>query len=92
MRSAANVSRPARQSPIQAAAMASARRSCLWLSSQAAARTVPTSAGSTRQYAIGRFAGLAADAAALALSDPAHPESRRPAQALRLLEAARGLA
>jgi tetratricopeptide (TPR) repeat protein len=44
-----------------------------------------------QQYAIGRFAGLAADAAALALSDPAMPEPQRPAQALRLLEAARGV-
>ena len=44
-----------------------------------------------QQYAIGRFAGLAADAAALALSDPAIPEPQRPARALRLLEAARGV-
>ncbi len=44
-----------------------------------------------QQYAIGRFAGLAADAAALALSDPAVPEPQRPARALRLLEAARGV-
>ena len=43
------------------------------------------------QYAIGSFAGLAADAAALALSNPAVPERQRPAQALRLLEAARGI-
>ena len=44
-----------------------------------------------QQYAIGRFAGLAADAAALALSDPAVPEPQRPARALRLLEAARAM-
>jgi tetratricopeptide (TPR) repeat protein len=44
-----------------------------------------------QQHAIGRFAGLAADAAALALSDPAVPESERPGEALRLLEAARGV-
>ena len=44
-----------------------------------------------QQFAISRFAGLAADAASLALSDPAVPEPQRPAQALRLLEAARGL-
>ena len=44
-----------------------------------------------QQYAISRFAGLAADAAALALSDPAVPEQQRPARALRLLEAARGV-
>ena len=44
-----------------------------------------------QQYAIGRFAGLAADAAALALSDQAVPGPQRPAQALRLLEAARGV-
>ena len=44
-----------------------------------------------QQYAIGRFAGLAAEAAAAALSDPAVPEPQRPARALRLLEAARGV-
>ena len=44
-----------------------------------------------QQYAIGRFAGLAADAAALALSDPSAPDPQRPARALRLLEAARGV-
>jgi tetratricopeptide (TPR) repeat protein len=44
-----------------------------------------------QQYAIGRFPRLASDAAALALSDPAVPELQRPAQALRLLEAARGV-
>jgi tetratricopeptide (TPR) repeat protein len=44
-----------------------------------------------QQYALGRFVGLAADAAALALSDPAVPTARRPARALRLLEAARGV-
>jgi hypothetical protein len=44
-----------------------------------------------QQYAIGRFAGLAADAAALALSNPAVPEPQRPARALGLLEAARGV-
>jgi CHAT domain/Tetratricopeptide repeat len=44
-----------------------------------------------QQYAIGRFAGLAANAAALALSDPAVPEPQRPARGLRLLEAARAV-
>lgn len=44
-----------------------------------------------QQYAIGRFPGLAADAAALALSDPTVPEPERPRRALRLLEAARGV-
>jgi hypothetical protein len=44
-----------------------------------------------QQHAIGRFAGLAADAAAAALSDPAEPEAQRPARALGLLEAARGI-
>ena len=44
-----------------------------------------------QQYAIGRFAGLAAEAAAAALSDPSAPEPQRPARALRLLEAARGV-
>ncbi len=44
-----------------------------------------------QQHAIGRLAGLGADAAALALSDPGTPEPERPARALRLLEAARGL-
>jgi tetratricopeptide (TPR) repeat protein len=46
-----------------------------------------------QQHAVGNFAGLAADAAALALSDtgPAVPEGQRPARALRLLEAARGV-
>ena len=44
-----------------------------------------------QQHAISRFSGLAAEAAAAALSDPAVPEPQRPARALRLLEAARGL-
>ena len=44
-----------------------------------------------QQHAISRFSGLAAQAAAAALSNPAVPEPQRPAQALRLLEAARGL-
>ena len=44
-----------------------------------------------QQYAIGMFPGLAADAAALALADPAVPELQRPARALRLLEGARGV-
>jgi tetratricopeptide (TPR) repeat protein len=43
------------------------------------------------QTAIARFDGLAEDAAAMALSDPAVPERERPARALRLLEAARAL-
>ena len=44
-----------------------------------------------QQHAISKFSGLAAEAAAAALSDPAVPEPQRPARALRLLEAARGL-
>jgi tetratricopeptide (TPR) repeat protein len=44
-----------------------------------------------QQHAISRVSGLAAEAAAAALSDPAVPERHRPARALRLLEAARGL-
>jgi tetratricopeptide (TPR) repeat protein len=44
-----------------------------------------------QQHAIGRFDGLAAAAAAMTLSDPAVPQIQRPAQALRLLEAARGV-
>jgi hypothetical protein len=44
-----------------------------------------------QQFAIGRFAGLAAEAAAAALSDPSAPEPQRPARALRLLESARGI-
>src|SRR6185437_10054754 len=44
-----------------------------------------------QQHAISRFAGLAADAAALALSDTATPEPQRATRALQLLEAARGV-
>jgi hypothetical protein len=44
-----------------------------------------------QQYEIARFAGLAADAAALALSDTAVSEAQRPVRALRLLEAAQGV-
>ncbi|MCO5999815.1 CHAT domain-containing tetratricopeptide repeat protein [Actinoallomurus rhizosphaericola] len=44
-----------------------------------------------QQHAIGRFAGLAADAAALALNDPTTPASQRAAVALRLLEAGRAV-
>ena len=46
---------------------------------------------SDQQYAIARFAGLAADAGSMALSDPTVPAAQRPARALRLLEAARGV-
>ncbi len=44
-----------------------------------------------QQHAIGAFDGLAADAAALALSDPARPEKERAELALRLLEAGRAV-
>ncbi|MGH3846544.1 MAG: CHAT domain-containing tetratricopeptide repeat protein, partial [Pseudonocardiaceae bacterium] len=44
-----------------------------------------------RQHTIGRFAGLAADAAALALADPTTPEHQRPVRALQLLEAGRAV-
>ncbi|GLV99150.1 CHAT domain-containing tetratricopeptide repeat protein [Streptomyces lavendulae] len=44
-----------------------------------------------QQYALGGFAGLAADAAALALNDPATTEDKRPALALRLLETGRAV-
>ncbi|WP_351233327.1 CHAT domain-containing tetratricopeptide repeat protein [Streptomyces sp. NPDC002133] len=42
-----------------------------------------------QQHAIGKFAGLAADAAALAMADPGIPTDRRAVRALRLLEAGR---
>ncbi|MGQ4380273.1 CHAT domain-containing protein [Streptomyces sp. SAS_267] len=44
-----------------------------------------------QQFALGGFADLAADAAALALNDPATPKDQRPALALRLLEAGRAV-
>lgn len=44
-----------------------------------------------QQYAIGRFAGLASDAAALVLADTGTPADQRAARALRLLEAARAV-
>jgi hypothetical protein len=44
-----------------------------------------------QQYAIARFTGLAADAAALALTDPGRPVDERQVRALRLVEAARGV-
>jgi hypothetical protein len=46
---------------------------------------------SDQQHAIEQFAGLPADAAALALSDPTCPEAERPLRALQLLEIARGI-
>ncbi|GII88854.1 CHAT domain-containing protein [Sphaerisporangium siamense] len=46
---------------------------------------------SDQQHAIGTFAGLAADAAALALDDPSQPAQRRATRALGLLEAARAV-
>lgn len=46
---------------------------------------------SDQQYAIGGFAGLAGDAAALALADPALPVGQRRVRALRLVEAARSV-
>ncbi|MFI1916578.1 CHAT domain-containing protein [Nocardia sp. NPDC020380] len=44
-----------------------------------------------QQYALGGFAGLAADAAALALQNPDTAEGDRPESALQLLEAGRGV-
>jgi hypothetical protein len=44
-----------------------------------------------QQYAIGRLAGLAGDAAALALADPAGTSRQRARRALRLLEAGRAV-
>jgi hypothetical protein len=44
-----------------------------------------------QQHLIGGFAGLAAEAASLALSDPSVPVTERPARALLLLEAGRGV-
>jgi tetratricopeptide (TPR) repeat protein len=44
-----------------------------------------------RQETISEFAGLAADAAALALSDPETPAAERPGRALRLLESGRAV-
>jgi tetratricopeptide (TPR) repeat protein len=44
-----------------------------------------------QQYAIGRFAGLAEDAAALSLADPAGTSRQRAERALRLLEAGRAV-
>ncbi|MEU4435218.1 CHAT domain-containing protein [Nocardia rhamnosiphila] len=46
---------------------------------------------SDQQYAIGRWGGFAADAAALALRNPAVPENDRADLALRLLEAGRAV-
>ncbi|WP_217441525.1 CHAT domain-containing tetratricopeptide repeat protein [Nocardia barduliensis] len=48
-------------------------------------------ARSDGQYALGRYAGLAADAAALALTDPSVPAADRPAKALQLLELGRAV-
>ncbi|KAB8165731.1 CHAT domain-containing protein [Streptomyces sp. 3MP-14] len=44
-----------------------------------------------QQRALGDVAGLATDAAALALADPSTPPGDRPVRALRLLEAGRGV-
>ncbi|MGW2045854.1 CHAT domain-containing protein [Streptomyces sp. NPDC001858] len=44
-----------------------------------------------QQYLLGRFPGLAATAAALALQDPAGPPGQRALRALRLLETGRGV-
>ncbi len=46
---------------------------------------------SDRQYALGQFAGLATNAAALALSDPQTPPGRRAGAAIRLLELGRAV-
>jgi Uncharacterized protein conserved in bacteria len=48
-------------------------------------------ARSDQQHAIGTFAGLAADAAALALAAPGRTDDERAVRALRLLEAARAV-
>ncbi|WP_194819768.1 CHAT domain-containing protein [Nocardia sp. XZ_19_385] len=44
-----------------------------------------------QQYALGGYAGLAADAAALALGDPSTPVDQRAGAALQLLEAGRAV-
>jgi CHAT domain len=44
-----------------------------------------------RQFAMGRLSGIASAAAAAALANPAVPAADRPAQALALLEAGRGV-
>jgi tetratricopeptide (TPR) repeat protein len=44
-----------------------------------------------QQYALGGFAGLAADAAALTLADPARPQRERAELALQLLETGRAV-
>ncbi|MCY9785159.1 CHAT domain-containing protein [Nocardiopsis sp. EMB25] len=44
-----------------------------------------------QQYALGGFAGLAADAAALVLDDPTTPANEKAGMALRLLEAGRAV-
>lgn len=44
-----------------------------------------------QQHAIAAFAGLSGAAASAALADPSRPEAERPAQALALLEASRGV-
>ncbi|MCF2530980.1 CHAT domain-containing protein [Yinghuangia soli] len=46
---------------------------------------------SDRQLALGRFGGLAGEAAALALDDPSRPLPERARQAVQLLEAGRGV-
>ncbi|MFB4270923.1 CHAT domain-containing protein [Nonomuraea sp. GTA35] len=46
---------------------------------------------SDQQHSLGQHSGLAADAAALALTDPSRPETERPARALSLLEAGRAV-
>lgn len=46
---------------------------------------------SDQQWVLGKFAGLASDAAALALSDTRLTPERRAARAVRLLEAGRGV-
>ncbi|GAA0437428.1 hypothetical protein Acor_49800 [Acrocarpospora corrugata] len=61
-----------------------------------AVRLLPTAAPyqlgrSDQQHLIGEFAGLAADAAALALADPGAPAGERAARALRLLETGRAV-
>lgn len=46
---------------------------------------------SDQQYLLTKFDGLASDAAALVLSEPARPRPDRPARALMLLETGRGV-
>ncbi|MEU0216593.1 CHAT domain-containing protein [Streptomyces sp. NPDC006265] len=99
--SAANVERARPKTRIQAAqaaAMLNAQRDPHEMSEvlETAVRLLPEVASpriesGDQHYTLGLFAGLASDAAALALSDTQIPESQRPARALRLLETGRAV-